>query len=181
MYDLEKIKDDLKNTLSEKRFNHCLLVALEAKKLAHKYNYNEDIAYATGLVHDCAKELSDDEVIFYKEKYNIENNNPKTIHADIGAIIAKEKYNFTDEMCQAIKKHTKGGENMTLLDKIILIADKIGRVNLSEKGLELKKQAYINLDSALLKYLQNLKIKLENENTPIDKVTLQLIENLEKK
>ena len=83
-------------------------------------------------------------------------------------------------MCQAIKKHTTGASEMTLLDKIILIADKIGRPNLTEEGLKLKKLAYENLDLALLKYLENLKDKLQKNNLDIDKSTLHLINTLKK-
>lgn len=180
MYNANLIKEDLKKTMSEKRFQHSLLVAQEAKKLAKKYNYDEQEAYLAGLVHDVAKEFNETQIKQYKDKYAIKNENTKTIHADIGSIVAKERYNFTNEMCQAIKKHTTGASKMTLLDKIILIADKIGRPNLTEEGLKLKKLAYENLDLALLKYLENLKDKLQKNNLDIDKSTLHLINTLKK-
>ena len=180
MYNANLIKEDLKKTMSEKRFQHSLLVAQEAKKLAKKYNYDEQEAYLAGLVHDVAKEFNETQIKQYKDKYAIKNENTKTIHADIGSIVAKERYNFTNEMCQAIKKHTTGASEMTLLDKIILIADKIGRPNLTEEGLKLKKLAYENLDLALLKYLENLKDKLQKNNLDIDKSTLHLINTLKK-
>ncbi len=180
MYNANLIKEDLKKTMSEKRFQHSLLVAQEAKKLAKKYNYDEQEAYLAGLVHDVAKEFNETQIKQYKDKYAIKNENTKTIHADIGSIVAKERYNFTNEMCQAIKKHTTGASEMTLLDKIILIADKIGRSNLTEEGLKLKKLAYENLDLALLKYLENLKDKLQKNNLDIDKSTLHLINTLKK-
>ena len=180
MYNANLIKEDLKKTMSEKRYQHSLLVAQEAKKLAKKYNYDEQEAYLAGLVHDVAKEFNETQIKQYKDKYAIKNENTKTIHADIGSIVAKERYNFTNEMCQAIKKHTTGASEMTLLDKIILIADKIGRSNLTEEGLKLKKLAYENLDLALLKYLENLKDKLQKNNLDIDKSTLHLINTLKK-
>lgn len=178
MFDTNKIKDDLKENMSKKRYEHSLLVADAAKKLALKYGVDQNIAYVTGLVHDIAKEFSDEENRKYIEKYNIKNDNPKTIHADIGAFVAKEKYHFTDDMAQAIARHTIGGENMSLLDKIILIADKIGRADLNEQGKKLEKLAYEDLDLALLRYLENLISKLETKGKKPDKVTLQLINEL---
>ena len=180
MYNTRMMKNDLKKMLSKKRYEHSLLVANEAKKLASKYGYDKKKAYVTGLIHDIAKELSKEEVDYYVAKYNISNDNPKTIHSDIGAIIAKEKYNFTEEMCKAIASHTVGNEDMSLLDKIILVADKIGRKNLSMTGREIKKLAYKNLELALLKYLEGLKEKLDKEKQEINKVTLDLIEKLKK-
>ena len=61
MYTIEQIKKDLKKYLSEIRYEHSILVAEEAKKLAKYYNENEEKAYIAGLVHDIAKEFSDEE------------------------------------------------------------------------------------------------------------------------
>ena len=123
MFDVEKIKVDVKKAMSFKRYEHSLLVAEEAKKLAKTYQYDEDKAYITGLCHDIAKELTDEENKYFIQKYKIDDSIKKIIHADIGSIICKEKYGFTDEMCQAIKSHTIGNEDMTILDKIIFIAE----------------------------------------------------------
>ena len=135
--DIETIKAELKNSLSPKRYNHSILVAEEAKKLAKHYHINEEKAYLTGLIHDIAKELTEEENIYWikkgklsKDLENKENINIK--HADIGAVIAKEKYNLDDNICNAIKYHTIGNKNMDLLAKIIYIADKIGREKIPE-------------------------------------------------
>ena len=71
MYDIEKIKNDLKNNLSQFRFEHSLLVADEAKKLALHYNYDSEKAYVAGLVHDIAKEFDDFENDKWIKKYNL--------------------------------------------------------------------------------------------------------------
>ena len=129
---IDQINEDLKNSLSPKRYNHSIMVAKEAKSLAKHYHINEDKAYLAGLIHDVAKELTEEENIYWIEKgklskdlENKENLNIK--HADIGAIIAKEKYNLDDDICNAIKYHTIGNKSMDLLAKIVYIADKIGR------------------------------------------------------
>ena len=71
MYNIEQIKNDLKNNLSQFRYEHSILVAEEAKKLANHYNIDEEKAYIAGLVHDIAKEFSDDENSKWIKKYII--------------------------------------------------------------------------------------------------------------
>ena len=68
---LERIKNDLKNTLSEYRYNHSLRVAEESQKLAKHYNIDEQKAYLAGLVHDIAKEYSDEKNRQIIDKYNL--------------------------------------------------------------------------------------------------------------
>ena len=65
MYEVEKIKEDLKKMLSEKRYNHSLNVASVAKELASIYNVNEEKAYLAGLTHDIAKEFNEEENKYY--------------------------------------------------------------------------------------------------------------------
>lgn len=180
MFDVEEIKDFLKKNMSFKRFEHSLLVALEAKNLAKVYNYDENIAYITGLTHDIAKEFSDEKKKFYIDKYNLENINENIIHADIGSIFCRENYHFSEEMCQAIKAHTIGNDNMSLLDKIIFIADKIGRKNLSPFGQEVKKLAYKDLDSSICLYLENKKEEFAKFGKQLQPITLKLLDDLQK-
>ena len=153
--DIETIKGELKKSLSPKRYNHSILVAEEAKSLAKHYHINEEKAYITGLIHDIAKELTEEENIYWIEKgklsKNLENKENINIkHADIGAVIAKEKYNLDDDICNAIKYHTIGNKNMDLLAKIIYIADKIGREKIPEALIPVKELAYQDIDKALL-------------------------------
>lgn len=61
MQDIEIIKNDLKKTLTKFRYKHSLKVADEAKKLAKHYNYDEKKAYLAGLIHDIAKDLTEEE------------------------------------------------------------------------------------------------------------------------
>ena len=132
MYNIEKIKEDLKKNLSEFRYEHSILVANEAQKLACHYNQDERKAYIAGLVHDIAKEFSDEENIEWIRKYNLSNELllaefKKIIHADIGAVVVKEWYGLDEEICNAVRYHTIGHVPMNWLDKIVFVADKIAR------------------------------------------------------
>ena len=71
MYNIEKIKKDLKEILSEKRYSHSLRVSEIALDLAKKYNEDTNKAYIAGLVHDIAKEFTEEQNIYYITKYNL--------------------------------------------------------------------------------------------------------------
>lgn len=181
MYDVKRIKEYLEQTLSSKRYEHSLLVAEEAKNLAKLYNYDPNIAYITGLTHDIAKEFSEEENQYYVKKYNLDASNSKIIHADVGSWFCKEKYDFTEAMCEAIKAHTIGCKNMTLLDKIVFIADKIGRKDLSPVGQEIKKLAYQDLDKAIVLYLIKQQEKFKEKGKAMHPITLEVLNSLQQK
>ncbi len=120
----------LKENLNEERFEHSLGVAEKAKELAIKFGLDKEKAELAGLVHDCAKCLSKEELIEIMDKYcsveSCEKINPKTFHAPAGAYVAKKEFNIEDkEILSAIRWHTIGHNNMTNFEKVIFIADKI--------------------------------------------------------
>ena len=132
---LDKITEIVKMRLSEKRFYHSQCVMERAKELAQKYNFNVEVAAKVGIAHDIAKEIPNDDKLIYVKDNNIqideiERENPTLLHAKIGADIAIKELGFTKEMAQAIRAHTTGIPNMTLIDKILFIADRTS----SERG-----------------------------------------------
>lgn len=148
------MKEKLKKTLSEKRYAHCMGVCDEAVKIARKYGEDEEKAYIAALLHDCAKGFDIDTQIKLCNEYGIELDDitlkcPAVIHAPLGAVIAQKEYGIDDaEILVAIRVHTVGKENMSLLDKIIYIADMI-EPNRSYDGVEeLRKTAYEDIDTA---------------------------------
>ena len=127
---IDKIKEDLKNTLSERRYIHSLGVMEMAVELAQIYNVDEKKAELAGLLHDNAKEMTPEELLKYVDDNNIkisevERINTKILHGKVGADIAKKKYGVSKEIQEAIEYHTTTNPNMTTLDKIVFVADKI--------------------------------------------------------
>lgn len=127
---IDKIKEDLKNTLSERRYIHSLGVMEMAVELAQIYNVDEKKAELAGLLHDNAKEMTPEELLKYVDDNNIkisevERINTKILHGKIGADIAKKKYGVSKEIQEAIEYHTTTNPNMSTLDKIVFVADKI--------------------------------------------------------
>ena len=156
-----RINKDLKDILSEKRYNHSIGVMKKAEELAKIHDENINKAKLVGLAHDIGKELSENEMIQYIKENNIEVDeiekiNIGLLHAKIGADICSKKYGFSIDMQNAIKYHTVGNLNMDLLSKIIFVADKIedGRNYKDEdksKDLKLAREIVItNIDKALL-------------------------------
>ena len=157
----EEIENDVKSVLSEYRFTHSLGVAKKAVELAKIYGVQEETAKKVGIAHDIAKEMTDEEMIEYAKANNIrideiETVRPSLLHGKIGADIAAKKFGFTQDMINAIKWHTTGRENMSMLEKIIYVADKTEenrkgtRFNL-EKSRELSTK---NIDETLI-FLMN--------------------------
>lgn len=140
MKEYDEIYNIVKSKLSEYRFHHSECVSKRCVELAKKYNIDINRAKLVGIAHDIAKELSDDEKIKYCQENNIEIDdieigNLGLLHAKIGADIGRKKFGFDEEMCSAISCHTTGKENMTMLEKILYIADVSGEDrNFPDKG-----------------------------------------------
>lgn len=159
---LNNIKQKLSEMLPEKRMIHSLNVADCAVKLCEIYGCDKDKAYIAGILHDCAKYLDKEQVNYYVNKYNIvldefEKDSLALSHSIIGSYIAENEFNIYDkEIINAIRYHTTGKENMTLLEKIIYIADLI-EVNRSFPYVDTLRELVYNknLDEALLLSFDN--------------------------
>lgn len=128
-YTIDNIINWLKENLNDERYEHSLGTADCAKMLAGKYGLDEEKAYFTGLIHDCAKCLQEKDMQEALSKCKLvceEEENKKTHHAPAGVIIAQREFGVDDdEILSAIRWHTIGKLNMTLFEKIIFLADKI--------------------------------------------------------
>ena len=183
MYDIEKIKEDLKNNLSEFRFEHSLLVADEAKKLANHYNFDENKAYIAGLVHDIAKEFTDEENLKWIKEFNLSNDMLSTeykdiVHGIIGSLVIKKWYDLDDDICKAVCYHTIGNVPMNTLDKIVYLADKFARKSTNPIIEKERSLAYQSLDSALMFCLEHQKEMLESMGKKMHPTSLKLLEFL---
>lgn len=154
--DINSIRTKLQGMLLEKRFNHSLMVCETAKELARMYGADEKKAEIAGLLHDCAKNFSKDEMFSLCEKYAIKldevtKKQVGLIHAFLGAEIAKDLFGIDDdEIYDAIFYHTVGKPDMSLLTKIIYIADAIEPLRNYDGVEHLRELAHSDLDKALV-------------------------------
>lgn len=156
MWTENEIIEYLKNNLKESRFKHSLSVRDTAIKLAGKYDADVEKATLAGLVHDCAKNLKSNEIIniCVEAGYNlneVEICNPEILHGLAGSIIAKNKMAIVDEeVLNAVRFHTTGKKDMTVLEKVIYIADYVEPLRDFPGVDELRKTVNKNLDEAML-------------------------------
>ena len=144
MIKYEELYSEVKKVLSEKRFKHSEGVVKRAIEYAKIYNVDIETTKLVAIAHDIAKELSKEENKKYIDEYgiklnDIEKKNHNLLHAKIGSYICKNKFGFTDEMTNAIRFHTTGRENMSMLEKIIYTADA------TEEGRNYPSDYYVNL------------------------------------
>lgn len=179
-----KLKRYLKSHLSKKRYKHTVRVAKISKGLALIYNMDPYKAVYAALGHDIAKEMSDQEMRHYIDQYNIELDptilqNPNLAHGEIGAIILKKYFNCEDHgILEAVRWHTYGHKNMSLLSKIVYIADVIEESRNFEGIEELRRLASVNIDEAILKFYELTQDYFEKNNQEMHQNTYQMIESI---
>lgn len=181
--DLKELRKAMEKELDPKRFEHTLGVTYTAAALAMCYDESIINAQIAGMLHDCAKCLSDKKRLSICEKHSIgmteiERRNPFLLHAKVGSFLAKDEYGVTDpDIINAILNHTTGRPGMSTLEKIIFIADYIepGRdraPNLSA----IRKLAFENLDEALVCILKDTLEYLQEGDGETDPMTRKTYE-----
>lgn len=179
MLSIEEIKAYLKENLMEERYNHTLGVADMARKLAKLNGISEEKAEITGLAHDVAKNLSKDKMKEIIDENNIilsevEKNNKNLWHSIVGPIEAKDKLGIEDEeILDAIRWHTTGKENMSILTKIIYIADMIEPSRNFESVTDIRKTTFEDLDMGVYNGLTRSIDFLLIKNLMIDENTIR--------
>lgn len=157
MQSIDEITNYLKANLSEKRFKHILGVAKTARVLAEKWGADSDKAFLAGLVHDCAKEIPLNEAVerLTKSGYSpdeIELRSPALLHAPLGAVVAREVFGILDkDVLNSVTFHTTGRPEMSLLEKIIYVADFTEPGRIYPEAEEIRELSYIDIDKAVLK------------------------------
>lgn len=181
----------MEKSLEPKRYEHTLSVAYTAANLAMVHGADIQKALTAGMLHDCAKCMSHRKQLALCEKKHVQLSgmesakNSPLIHAKAGSILARKEYGITDEdILNAISYHTTGRPKMSLLEKIIYIADYIepGRDHAKRTAAdmqnleEVRKLAYRDLDAALCKILSDILAYLTSKGGKIDSMTQETYE-----
>lgn len=180
MLSINEMKEYLQKNLKPSRYEHILGVAETAKKLASVYGVDENKAEIAGLAHDVAKNLSREEMLQIIKENNIslslvEENNLNLWHSVIAPIVAKNELQINDEeILESLRWHTTGKENMSVLEKIIYIADMIEPGRKMFEGLEeIRSATFENLDKGVYVGLtHSIKYILDNDHL-IDENTIR--------
>ena len=165
----EELLSHVQSNMSDKRYQHCLRVERKILELAKLYGVDEKAAAFVGLAHDYAKEIPVDKQqalakeIGLPEMYHHEGS--EILHGPIGAYLISNLCGVKDEaLLDAIREHTIGGLQMSLLSKCLFVADAIedGR---DYPGVDVAREiAAKNIDDAVFYLLKHtLEFLLEKE------------------
>jgi len=149
--------------ISENRIEHVSGVESQAVQLAMRWGADPESAAVAGILHDITKSMDKAKQLKLCEKYAImlekdEIENPSLLHARTGAALAKDRFGVSEEIYEAIRWHTTGKPDMTLLEKIIYLADYIEPTRDFDGVTELRELCFEDLDKAMA---LGLKMSLE--------------------
>ena len=178
----EVLLEKMGQILPEKRLTHCLGVEKAARDLAKRYGADEEQAGLAGLLHDYAKKLSDQEFLDLIDRYELDptlkNWGNNVWHGMVGIYKIKEDLGLTDPaILRSIEIHTVGSSQMSTLDKIVYVADYIEpRRDKAPNLKEIRKLAFMDLDLALLKILEDTLGYLGDSPEEVDSMTRETYE-----
>ena len=176
--EMSKLRKELSKVQDSKRYEHTLSVAYTAANLAACYGENINHALIAGMLHDCAKCLPDEKLLAICEKQHMqiseaEYKKPSLLHAKAGSYLAMKKYHVTNQdILNAIHNHTTGRPGMSLLEKIIFVADYMEPGRRQAPRLEqVRRTAFMDLDQAVLMILEDTLKYLQDSCSVIDQST----------
>lgn len=181
----EALREIAVSLLKPKRVNHVLGCAETAVKLARRWGADERAALRAGLLHDVTKAIDGEDQLLLVDKYAIlisdfERNYPKVLHAKTGAAVAEHVFGERGDVVSAIYWHTTGKADMSLLEKIVYLADYI-EPNRGFDGVEgLRELAFQDLDLTLLRSFEMVIDELIREKKRLCRETPEALEFLRK-
>lgn len=182
---IESLRKQIKKALKKdkQRYKHTLGVADTAACLAMRYDIDMQSAYIAGLLHDCAKCVPDEQKIKECEENGIEispseRTSPYLLHSKLGAFYASSIYNINDKnICDAIKYHTTGRADMTMLEKIIFVADYIEPYRNKADDLDkIRSIAFKNINETIYEITKDTLDYLNKKHATIDPATIATYE-----
>ncbi|NLL69801.1 MAG: HD domain-containing protein [Epulopiscium sp.] len=188
MLSYETMVEKLRSSLSPKRFIHTLHVVDTALELADFYHEDREKTKIAALLHDCAKDYPYLLKVQLCKEFHIvldpiTQKNPELIHSFLGAEIAKREYKVEDGyILNSIRYHTTGRANMTLLEKIVFLADYMEPTRLLFPGLEeVRALAYVHLDKAIYQALLLTIAYIKEQGFLLHPLTQEAVDDLKAK
>lgn len=174
---VEALRPIAMSYLKPKRMPHVRGTEETAAALARHYGADEQEARIAALLHDCTKKLDMEQQLDLCAHYGLaldelEQKALKLLHSRTGAAIARDVFAVSDAVYSAIRYHTTGKPNMTLLEKILYLADYM-EPNRDFDGVEhLRRVVWQNLDEGLLLGLTMTIQEMGELGNPIHHLTL---------
>lgn len=187
--DILSLQQEMARILKPKRYLHVLGVQFTCASLAMKYHADIEKTQIAGLLHDCAKPLDNEMQLAECMKYDlniseIERKVPALLHSKLGAYYAKTIYGVEDEeILNAIIYHTTGRPNMTLLEKLLYVADYIEPSRPADKMLglnEVRSMAFEDLDAAIVMIASNTLEYVKSGKGEVDETSVNTLNYYQK-
>lgn len=166
--------------LGAKRLLHTLNVGYLSAHLADVFGCDKDKALIAGALHDCAKELPVEKQLELAKKYSGDLfTEKKLLHSPAGATFAKEEFGIEDkEILDAICYHTTGRGDMSILEKIVYLADKIEPSRNYTDLTPIREAAEKDLDSAMRMTAAAVRDKFVSQGRDIHPLTKLMMKDL---
>lgn len=167
------LREEAEKHLAPKRIAHVAGCESEAVLLAMQYGEDPETAAEAAILHDITKKLDLKEQLNLCEKYGIildkdQKRDESLLHAITGAALARDLYGVSDEVYEAIRWHTTGKPDMTLLEKIIYMADYVEPTRDFPGVEKLRALAHKDLDRAMTLGLEMSLEDLKSRGIEID-------------
>lgn len=185
MKKIDEIKEYLQENIKEKRLKHVLRVTETAEKLAEAHGVSVEKAILAALLHDCAKgneeKLLKDYAPILEDWTDLDKDllEEQLVHAPLAVIVAKDVFHIEDEeILSAVLYHTTGRENMTPLEKVVYLADKLEPAREYGGIDKIRKVSEEDLEKAMLLSFDNTIEYLIGKKEPIAMITVKSRNNL---
>ncbi len=180
---VEELRPIALSYLKPKRIPHVLGTEKTAAALAEKYGADIHKSRVAALLHDSTKRLSMEEQLVMCEHYRIaldelEQKALKLLHAKTGAALARDVYGVDDDVYNAILWHTTGKPDMTLLEKVIYLADFIEPSRDFDGVDALRAAVWEDLDKGLEMGLAMTVEEMTEMGNPVHRNTLEALDYL---
>lgn len=185
--DLKETKALARRRMSDKRYQHTLNVKKMAVKLAKRYGADPDQAALAALLHDTAKEMPIAEMLALMRRYpelagDAENRPTPVWHGVCAAILARTEWGVTDEaVLSAVACHTTGKPGMSLLDKILFLADMTCAERDWDGVEELRALELEDIDRAMLAGLDQSIRFVEQCGRPLESLSVEAYEDIRRR
>jgi len=188
MKEIIELQKQMRDLLPKKRYVHTLGVSYTSSCLAMRYGADPVKAQIAGLLHDCAKYLTEKELLQEGKRLGLsmtkeERRSPQLLHGRVGAWYAKERYGIEEEeILSAICYHTTGKPNMSLLEQIVFVADYMEPGRKMIFGLEeIRKETFLDLDRTTFLVLSNTIAYLRECEMEIEPRSIEALDYYKKK
>lgn len=185
MKSYEEIYEIVKASMSEKRFKHSEKVMERCVEFAKLYGEDVEKAKLIGIAHDIAKEIPKDRRVEEAEKVgtvldDFEKKHTSLIHAKHGAVICRDQFGFSEDMCEAVSYHSTAKPNMTKLDKILFLADFCEETREFPEAKVAYEKGKKDLEDGYLYTLGHIIKFMVDDRTAMNKITIDAFNDMVK-